>query len=101
MTVFKGKTTKILVCTSRIRPDGQQTVFPPLGSMSIIQELIKHGYDDTYLYDIDGMRPSIEEVAAHFRRQHPAPTGEPSESTGDQTDGAARPVQPSLPTRRQ
>jgi hypothetical protein len=34
-------------------------------------------------------------------RQHPAPTGELPESTGDQTGGAARPVQPSLPTRRQ
>ena len=47
---------KIAICTSRIRPDGEQTVFPPLGSMSIIQELVKHGYEDTYLFDIDGNR---------------------------------------------
>ena len=62
---------KIIVCTSRIRPDGQQTVFPPLGSMSIIQQLIKYGYEDTYLFDIDGLRPRYSEVVAHFQREKP------------------------------
>lgn len=62
---------KILVCTSRIRPDGSQTVFPPLGSMAIIQELVKSGYEDAYLFDIDGLRPSHDEIVAHFQREKP------------------------------
>ena len=62
---------KIMICTSRIRPDGQQTVFPPLGSMAIIQELVKHGYQDAYLYDIDGLRPPYSEVVAHFQKERP------------------------------
>ena len=60
---------KIMICTSRIRPDGVQTVFPPLGSMAIIQALIKAGYKDTSLFDIDGLRPSYSEVIAHFQRE--------------------------------
>lgn len=49
---------KIMICTSRFRPDGMQTHFPPLGSMAIIQGLIKSGYQDTYLFDIDRLRPA-------------------------------------------
>lgn len=60
-----------MICTSRIRPDGEQTVFPPLGSMAIIQALIKAGYDDTSLYDIDGMRPLYEDVVQHFQNERP------------------------------
>ena len=66
---------KIVVCTSRIRPDGIQTVFPPLGSMAIIQSLIKAGYEDTYLFDIDGLRPPYSEIAAHFQRERPDVVG--------------------------
>ena len=66
---------KILICTSRIRPDGQQTVFPPLGSMAIIQALVKHGYEDTYLFDIDGLRPRYSEVIARFQRDRPDAVG--------------------------
>ena len=66
---------KILICTSRIRPDGEQTVFPPLGSMAIIQELVKSGYPDTYLFDIDGLRPPYHEVVAHFQREQPDVVG--------------------------
>ena len=66
---------KIMICTSRIRPDGQQTVFPPLGSMAIIQELVKYGYGDTYLFDIDGLRPPYSEVIAHFQRERPDVVG--------------------------
>jgi len=62
---------KIAICTSRIRPDGEQTVFPPLGSMSIIQELVKHGYEDTYLFDIDGLRPAYSDILARFERDRP------------------------------
>ena len=66
---------KIIICTSRIRPDGVQTVFPPLGSMAIIQTLIKAGYKDTYLFDIDGLRPSHSEVIAYFQQQRPDVVG--------------------------
>jgi radical SAM superfamily enzyme YgiQ (UPF0313 family) len=66
---------KITICTSRIRPDGQQTVFPPLGSMSIIQELVKHGYDDTHLFDIDGLRPGNDEIIAYFEKERPDVVG--------------------------
>ena len=62
---------KIMICTTKIRPDGIQTVFPPLGSMAIIQSLIKAGYEDTYLFDIDGLRPSHDEVIEHFKRERP------------------------------
>lgn len=68
-------TMKIAICTSRIRPDGQQTVFPPLGSMSIIQELIKYGYKNTYLFDIDGLRPPYNEIVARFQRERPDVVG--------------------------
>ena len=66
---------KISICTTRIRPDGQQTVFPPLGSMAIIQELVKHGYEDTSLFDIDGLRPPYSDVEAYFRQEKPDVVG--------------------------
>ena len=66
---------KIMICTSKIRPEGVQTVFPPLGSMAIIQTLIKAGYEDTSLFDIDGLRPPHSEVVAHFRRERPDVVG--------------------------
>lgn len=66
---------KICVCTTRIRPDGQQTVFPPLGSMAIIQELVKYGYENTYLFDIDGLRPPYDEVISHFQKERPDVVG--------------------------
>ena len=66
---------KIMICTTRIRPDGIQTVFPPLGSMAIIQSLIKGGYQDTHLFDIDALRPPHEEVIEHFRRERPDVVG--------------------------
>jgi anaerobic magnesium-protoporphyrin IX monomethyl ester cyclase len=66
---------RIDICTSRIRPDGVQTVFPPYGSMAIIQSLVKAGYNDTYLFDIDGLRPPYSEVLEHFRRERPEVVG--------------------------
>ena len=38
---------KIMICTSRIRPDGLQTSFPPYGSLAIIQALMRAGYTDS------------------------------------------------------
>ena len=66
---------KTLICTSRIRPDGLQTVFPPFGAMAIVQSLVKGGYPDTYLFDIDGLRPPYEEVVAHFQSEQPDVVG--------------------------
>jgi len=66
---------KIALCTSRIRPDGLQTSFPPFGSMAIIQALIQAGYKDTYLFDIDGLRPPDEDIVAHFRQKRPDVVG--------------------------
>lgn len=66
---------KIMVCTSRIRPDGLQTVFPPYGSMAIIQTLIQSGYKDACLFDIDGLRPSYDQVVERFRQVRPDVVG--------------------------
>jgi radical SAM superfamily enzyme YgiQ (UPF0313 family) len=66
---------KIMICTSRIRPDGLQTVFPPYGSMAIIQALVNAGYKDTYLFDIDGLRPPSKDIVAHFQRERPDVVG--------------------------
>ncbi|MBI4366703.1 MAG: B12-binding domain-containing radical SAM protein [Deltaproteobacteria bacterium] len=66
---------KICICTSKIRPDGVQTVFPPYGAMAIVQSLIKGGYPDTYLFDIDGLRPPYKDIIAQFQQQRPDVVG--------------------------
>lgn len=66
---------KILICTSRIRPDGIQTIFPPLGAMAVIQSLITAGYEDTSLFDIDGLRPPEADVIAQLERDRPDVVG--------------------------
>ena len=66
---------KIMICTSKIRPDGVQTVFPPYGSMAIIQSLIKGGFEDSSLFDIDGLRPPHSEVVSYFQRERPDVVG--------------------------
>ena len=59
---------KIVLCTTPIRP--YPTSYPPFGSMAIIQSLRLEGYDP-YFYDIDGLRPSFEEVARFFKEETP------------------------------
>jgi radical SAM superfamily enzyme YgiQ (UPF0313 family) len=66
---------KILICTSKVRPDGQQTFFPPYGAMAIVQTLIKAGFDQTFLYDIDGLRPSFSDIKKHFLKEKPDVVG--------------------------
>lgn len=66
---------KIMICTSKIRPDGLQTVFPPFGAMAIVQSLVGAGYKDTSLFDIDGLRPPYKEIVAHFQRGRPDVVG--------------------------
>lgn len=59
---------KIVICTTPIRP--VPTVFPPFGSMAIINALNNAGYESDF-YDIDGLRPTDEEVERHFAETKP------------------------------
>ena len=63
---------KIVICTTPIRP--VPTDYPPLGSLAVIQSLCGAGYDP-YFYDIDGLRPSFEEVEKFFREYQPDVVG--------------------------
>jgi hypothetical protein len=60
-----------MIATSKIRPDGLQTVFPPFGSLAITQRLIDHGSDNTYLFDIDGIRPTDKEIKERLINDKP------------------------------
>ena len=66
---------KTMIATSKIRPDGHQTVFPPFGSLAIIQRLIDHGFDNTYLFDIDGIRPTDKEIKERLINDKPDVVG--------------------------
>jgi anaerobic magnesium-protoporphyrin IX monomethyl ester cyclase len=63
---------KIILCTTPIRP--VPTDYPPFGSLAIIQALRNAAYDPVFL-DIDGLRPSFEDVIARFRREAPDVVG--------------------------
>ena len=63
---------KVIICTTPIRPE--PTSYPPLGSMALMQSLRASGYDP-YFYDIDGLRPTFEEVVAFFRERSPDVVG--------------------------
>lgn len=63
---------RIIVCTTPIRPVA--TIYPPFGSLAVIQSLQQDGYAPTFL-DIDGLRPSFDEVVEHFRREQPDVVG--------------------------
>ena len=58
----------IVLCTTPIRPS--PTNYPPFGSMALIQSLRSAGYDP-YFYDIDGLRPSFEQVVDFFKERAP------------------------------
>ena len=60
---------KIMIATTPIRP--KPTYFPPIGSLSIINYLRKHGIGDVEFYNIDANRPSHEDVLAHIRDAKP------------------------------
>ena len=66
---------KITICTSRIRPDGLQTSFPPYGALALIQSLVQAGYKETSLFDIDALRPPYSEVVTSFQRERPDVVG--------------------------
>ncbi|MDE2040061.1 MAG: radical SAM protein [Elusimicrobia bacterium] len=65
-------TLDIVVCTTPIRP--VPSVYPPFGSLAVIQALRRRGYDP-YFYDIDCLRPSFEEVERFFRERQPDVVG--------------------------
>lgn len=58
----------IIITTTPIRP--VPTAYPPFGSMAVIHALRQAGYDP-YFYDIDGLRPSLDEVEAFIRERQP------------------------------
>ena len=59
---------KILICTTPIRP--VPTDYPPIGSLAVIQALRDAGYRPVF-YDIDGLRPTFEEVLEKIRSEAP------------------------------
>lgn len=69
------KDMKIMICTAKIRPDGIISIFPPLGAMAISQCLIKAGYENSMLYDIDSFRPSDEVIKQKLKEEAPVVIG--------------------------
>src|SRR5260370_15571808 len=59
---------KIVICTTPIRP--VPTNYPPLGSLAIIQALRGAGHDRIFC-DIDGLRPTFDEVIQRCRDEAP------------------------------
>lgn len=58
----------IVFATTPIRP--VPTAYPPFGSMAVIASLRKAGYEP-YFYDIDGLRPPLEDVVAFIGTRRP------------------------------
>lgn len=63
---------KIVLCTTPIRPT--PTYYPPYGSTAVIHALRNAGWDPVF-YDIDGLRPTFDEVTAYFTREQPDVVG--------------------------
>lgn len=59
---------KIVICTTPIRPT--PTDYPPFGSLAVIQALRGAGYDPVFL-DIDGLRPSFDQVLERLQSEAP------------------------------
>lgn len=59
----------LMIVTTPIRP--YPTTFPPIGSLSIINYLRKHGVEDVEFYNIDGNRPAYKDVLAHIKSRSP------------------------------
>ncbi|MBA58492.1 MAG: radical SAM protein [Gammaproteobacteria bacterium] len=55
---------KTLIITTPLRP--VPTTYPPMGSLSIINYLRKHGGGEVEFYNIDANRPSYEEALRHI-----------------------------------
>ena len=63
---------KIVICTTPIRDSPSD--HPPFGSLAVIQALRAAGYDP-YFLDIDGLRPSFQEVARFLQDYRPDVVG--------------------------
>lgn len=63
---------KIMICTTPIGPCAND--FPPMGSLAVIQSLRAAGYDPVF-FDIDGLRPTFDDVVARFEREAPDVVG--------------------------
>lgn len=59
---------RIVICTTPIRRHA--TEYPPFGSLAIIQSLRSVGHNP-YFYDIDGLRPTFDEVLEFLRGEQP------------------------------
>jgi len=60
---------KIIILTLPLR--GEPTCFPPLGSLSVITNLKKAGFENTHFYNLDLLRPKYEEVLAYLEKEKP------------------------------
>ncbi len=60
---------KVMFVTTPIRPI--PTDMPPIGSLSIISYLNRHGIDDVEFYHIDGNRPDFDDAVAHIVSKNP------------------------------
>jgi anaerobic magnesium-protoporphyrin IX monomethyl ester cyclase len=58
----------VVICNTPLRDEDSKTVYPPLGSMAIVQALHDAGYEDTAFYDINYFRPTQDDIAAYLRK---------------------------------
>lgn len=64
---------RTMIVTTPIRP--YPTTFPPIGSLSILNYLRKAGVEDAEFYNIDGNRPTYQQVLDHIRDRRPGVLG--------------------------
>ncbi len=67
----KMKKIRTMILTSKVRPDGLISTFPPFGAMAIVQCLIKAGYEQTQLYDLDSLRPPRHVIIKKLLEEKP------------------------------
>ena len=60
---------KIIILTLPLRE--LPTVFPPIGSLSVITALKKAGFENTNFYNVDFLRPKYEEILAYIEKEKP------------------------------
>ena len=65
----KNANPKILFVTTPIRPE--PTVFPPIGSLSVMSALKRAGFDNTHFYNIDLLRPDYSQIITHIKDENP------------------------------
>ena len=68
----RAKPFDLVICTTPIRPVPGD--YPPFGSLAVIQSLQGAGFDP-YFFDIDGTRPTFEQVEEFFAKRQPDVVG--------------------------